>query len=99
MNWLIALTRLFISAKMSERIINTDVKGMYAILGGPEYMPKGVCVYLSPLLISTPMYSCYHCRQKSVTQLNRVEVSAGTLVLCFHSWLFSRRAVHDTFML
>lgn len=41
MNWLIAIMRMFISKKMSERIINTDAAGLQTKVGGPEYLPQG----------------------------------------------------------
>ena len=41
LNWLLAIMRLFISKKMSERIVNTDKAGMYQRLGGPDFFPQG----------------------------------------------------------
>ena len=40
-NWIVAIMRMFISNKMSERIVNTDEAGMYARFGGPESFPRG----------------------------------------------------------
>jgi hypothetical protein len=40
-NFIMAIVRLFLSKKMSARIVNTDAAGMYAVLGGPEYLPVG----------------------------------------------------------
>jgi hypothetical protein len=42
MNWLVAIMRMFISKKMSERIISTDEAGLQARVGGPDYLPQGM---------------------------------------------------------
>lgn len=40
MNALMAFMRLFISKKMSERIVSTDIKGAQKYVGGAEFLPS-----------------------------------------------------------